>query len=238
MADTGTTSRFGEWLLEQRILTADQVDEAARSQSVYGGRLGTNLVEIGYLGLEELAEHLTRFHGLTLAPVRWLESPEEKAIKLVPMALMRRSKLLPMHLERDALHVAMLDPADREQLDFVATAANRPVVPYVLPEIRLLYWLETHLQIDRHPRFVNLATRLRRADLTVSETDDSNPGRTLELGAAPASPELDPPAAPAAAPQAPDVLDRWFEDDELRPEAEELLLEELVVESPSPPARS
>jgi hypothetical protein len=250
---------FGRWLIEQKILTLDQLEEADRSQTVYGGRLGTNLVETGYLGLDELAEHLTRYHGVTLAPVSWLESPDPKAIKLVPIALIRRHKMLPLRLEREALHMAMLDPTDPGQLDFASTAANRPVVPYVLPEIRLLYWLETHLQIDRHPRFVNLAARLRRTDLRVSDFDSSL-GHTIEAAAPASERVLEPEPEIATAEQAPDVLDKWFEDDVLRPETdapvstpsgppppspvdaadepadleEELLLEELVVEAEAP----
>lgn len=224
---------FGQWLLGEGILTPDQLQEALRSQSVYGGRLGTNLVEIGYLGLDELAEDLTRFHGLPLAPVQWLESPEEKAIKLVPMALIRRLKLLPMHLDPEAIHVAMLDPDDAEQLDFVETAACRRVVPYVLPEIRLLYWLETHLQIDRHPRYVNLAARLRRTDMKLSEAALSNLGQTFDQdGTAipdPADPvEVEPPPPP-------DVLDQWFEDDVLRPEPAPASGSETSTPSPAAP---
>lgn len=240
MTDSPENQRFGDWLRAEGLLTEEQLSEGVRSQAVYGGRLGTNLVEVGYLGLDELAEHLTRYHGLTLAPLNWLESPDEKAIQLVPTTLIRRYKMLPLRLEREALHIAMLDPADPEQLAFVETAANRPVIPYVLPEIRILYWLETHLQIDRHPRFVNLAARLRRTDLRVDELD-ANLGHTMmgsDLAAEPAAAEI------ATPDQAPAVLEQWFEDDELPPEPEttpvpeadeededELLLEELVIEA-------
>jgi hypothetical protein len=156
--------------------------------------------------------------------------------------------MLPLRLEREALHIAMLDPRDENQLEFVRTAANRPVVAYALPEIRILYWLETHLQIDRHPRFVNLAARLRRTHLVVRDAGASSLGHTF-------GPALEPPATSepriATREEAPAVLERWFEDDILRPEPElerpasptpppdpeeeeELLLDELVVESEVP----
>jgi hypothetical protein len=250
VANASTRFGFGDWLVAEGVVTPEQLDEGIRSQSVYGGRLGTNLVEVGYLGLDELAELLTRYHGLTLAPTEWLEAPDPKAIQLVPIALIRRHKMLPLKLEREALHIAMLDPSDEDQLEFVRTAANRPVVPYVLPEIRILYWLETHLQIDRHPRFVNLAARLRRTHLVVGDAGASSLGHTF-------GPGLEPPESPpleiATREEAPAVLERWFEDDILRPEPElerpatplrerqeqqeeeeELLLEELVVESELP----
>jgi len=53
-------------------------------------------------------------------------------------------------------------------------------------EIRLLYWLEVHLGIDRHPRYVNLTARSRQLGLLEEET----PG-----GAVP--PKTSPPAAAA-----------------------------------------
>ena len=208
---------LGSYLVGQGLVKQAQLEEAKQSRSVYGGRLGTNLVELGYLGLEELATHLAAYHGLSMPPIDWLEAPDPKALKLVPMPLVRKLKILPLHLEREAIHVAMVDPRDPEQLEFVTTAANRPVVSYVLPEIRLLYWLEMHLQIDRHPRYVNLAARLRRTDMRVP--DDGTPC------AAPAEAEESPPPPAGAAQtppvtserneaQAPELLEQWFNETE------------------------
>jgi len=163
-------SRLGEYLLEQQILTPAQLQEAERSKAVYGGRLGTNLIKLGLMELEELAAHLSDVCGVPLPPVDWLEEPEKQAAQVLPMPLIRRFKLLPLKLEKTRIHVAMLDPTDPVQLDFVATAGEREVVPYVLPEVRLLYWLEFHLGIDRHPRYVNLTARSRQLRLIEEET--------------------------------------------------------------------
>lgn len=161
---------LGAYLLKRGILSAAQLDEARRSKAVYGGRLGTNLVRLGLMELEEVAAHLSDVCGVPLAPVEWLEAPDERAAQVLPLPLIRRYKLLPLRLEKTAIHVAMLDPCDPVQLDFIATATARRVIPYVLPEIRLLYWLELHLGIDRHPRYVNLTSRSRQLGLLEEET--------------------------------------------------------------------
>jgi len=163
-------SELGDYLLAQGLLTPDQLAEARASKASHGGRLGTNLVKLGLLELDALAAHLSDVTGVPLPPVDWLEQPEPRAAQLLPMPLIRRYKLLPLALEKTRIHVAMRDPTDPVQLDFVATAAAREVVPYVLPEIRLLYWLELHLGIDRHPRYVNLTARSRQPGLLEEET--------------------------------------------------------------------
>jgi hypothetical protein len=165
-----TMSRLGQYLRERGILTSEQLLEAERSKAAHGGRLGTNLVKLGLLELEELAAHLSDLWSVPLPPVDWLEEPSTRASQVLPMPLIRRYKLLPLKLEKTKIHVAMLDPTDSVQLDFVATAAGREAVPYVLPEIRLLYWLEVHLGIDRHPRYVNLTARSRQPGLLEEET--------------------------------------------------------------------
>jgi len=158
-------SRLGEYMVERSLLTREQLLEAERSQAEYGGRLGTNLIKLGLMELEELAAHLSDVNGVPLPPTAWLEEPEKRAAQVLPMPLIRRYKLLPLALEKTRIHVAMLDPLDAMQLDFVATASDREVVPYVLPELRLLYWLENHLGIDRHPRYVSLTALSRKPGL-------------------------------------------------------------------------
>lgn len=158
-------ARFGEYLREVGAIDDAQLDEALRAQRVHGGRLGTNLVELGYVVLEDLAQLLADYHRAPLPPQDWLERPDPKALKLVPASLVRRFHLLPLRIDERHVHVAMVDPSDAAQCDFLAQATHREVVAYVLPEVRLLYWLETHCGIDRHPRYVNLAARVRQTGL-------------------------------------------------------------------------
>ncbi len=229
--DNGPRSSFGEFLRERGVVTAAQVEEATHSQTVYGGRVGTNLIELGYLPLEEVAVELCGYHSVEQPPSGWLEDPESKAIKIVPTVLLRRHKMLPMRLEQDLIHVAMLDPTDAEQLDFLATAASRPVRAYVLPEVKLLYWLEVHLRIDRHPRFVNLAARLLRTSMRIEPCESGEQTPTVRAPLSGGEPEPQVPAQMGGG-----LIDVWFDrpgggSNDVDGGAEELLLEELVLET-------
>jgi hypothetical protein len=166
---------FGEYLVSQGAISEAQLEETVRSQAVYGGRIGTSLLERGFMGLEDLAHHLAAYHGFPLPPTEWLEAPDERAIKLVPLPLIRRCKLLPLRVDQETLHVAMQDPSDEKQIEFLGVASGRAIKAYVLPEVRLAYWLEIHHGIDRHPRLINLATRSRQMGMSELEAESATP---------------------------------------------------------------
>lgn len=213
-------SRFGEYLRERGALDDAQFDEVCRSQIVHGGRIGSSLVELGYIRLDELSDHLADYHGVPLPPEEWLEAPDERALKLIPNALIRRYHVLPLRVDDDEIHVAMLDPRDSHQLNLIGSMAHRPVRAYSLPEIRLMYWLEIHCGVDRHPRYANLAARMRQSDDAASETEsDFQPLAQGEALASEIDLMSDPPLAPLSPTSSPDVASP----------IDSLLIEEIVL---------
>ena len=52
-------ARLGELLVQAGAITADQLQFALRYQKQHGGRLGTNLVELGFLSESALAKTLS-----------------------------------------------------------------------------------------------------------------------------------------------------------------------------------
>ena len=129
----------------------------------------------------------------------------------------------------------MADPSDAECLEFIQTAANRAVMPYVLPELQLLYWLEVHQGIDRHPRYVNLASRLRQTDPAAGSGGDVPIAGVVQLAPLPG----DDPNELTASRMSITPLTEWKGDlttwesethGEDADEEEELLLEDLVAE--------
>ena len=133
---------FGRYLLEHRILDRAQLEEATRVMVVFGGRLGTILVEAGLLRTEQVEQHLAAHLGLPTAPPERMLRPDPDALRRVDRDLVRRHRLLPMWIEKRRLHAAMLDPASPERIDAVAFAVGLPVVPYVIAERRLVDLLD------------------------------------------------------------------------------------------------
>jgi Type II secretion system (T2SS), protein E, N-terminal domain len=166
---------LGAYLVARGVLSREQLGEALQAQVVYGGRLGTNLVELGLLDLDQVADCLAATCGFPLPPKEWVEAPDPRAIELLPRELAERHSVLPLHLDGRSLHVALLDPGDARLVGALTRATNRHLQLYVLPELRLLYALERHLGIERPVRFVNVAKKLERVRRQAAAEPDDRP---------------------------------------------------------------
>jgi len=146
---------FGRYLLERRILSRAQLEDATQVMVVFGGRLGTILVEAGLLGVEELEAHLSQHLGISSAPSERLLRPDPGALRQVGREVARRYQLLPMWIEKRRLHAAMLDPSNPDRVDGAGFAVGLSVVPYVIAERRLVHLLEDHYAIRPDARFTD-----------------------------------------------------------------------------------
>jgi len=146
---------FGRYLLERRIISRAQLEDATQVMVVFGGRLGTILVEAGFLGVEELEAHLSQHLGVSSAPPDRLLRPDPDALRQVSREVARRYQLLPMWMEKRRLHAAMLDPSNPDRVDGAGFAVGLSVVPYVIAECRLVHLLEDHYAIRPDPRFTD-----------------------------------------------------------------------------------
>lgn len=149
-------SRIGQYLQTRGVITGEQLEEALGHQAVHGARLGTNLVELGYLSIETLATCLAAYHKVQLPPRKWLEKPQRAAAQRVTRALVERIRFIPMRLEGKVLHAALLDPQHPNVLDDVRFATGCRIEPYVLPEIWMHDWLFELFHVPRGIRQVQI----------------------------------------------------------------------------------
>ncbi len=81
---------FGKFLAAKGVLSKEQLGEATEYLVVVGGRLGTNLVDLGLLDIEELDRLLSEYRGLSLPPAPWLQQPDPDALRCVPLRVVQR----------------------------------------------------------------------------------------------------------------------------------------------------
>lgn len=150
--------KLGELLVREGLITPSELEEALKCQVIFGGRLGTNLIELGLIEEEEIAKTLSRKLGLP-----WVNPPEmlmdipAGVLAAVSAALADRYKVIPMRLENRRLTLAMLNPSDLRAVEEIAFCTGFIVRPVVAPEIRLLLALEKHYQIARKMRYIPIA---------------------------------------------------------------------------------
>ena len=105
------------------------------SQVVHGGRLGTNLVELGLVSEQDLARVLGRLHNVASASGEMM--PDPRALELVDRNHADEKDYLPMRMDATRMSVAVINPQDLETLDALAFKTGKRVVPVVIPEFRM-----------------------------------------------------------------------------------------------------
>jgi hypothetical protein len=191
-------SRLGNYLQKQGLITRDQLEEALEHRAEHGARLGTNLVELRMLRIEQLAEYLSMFHSVPLPPRRWLERPQRAAVQRVSRPLVERVRFVPMRLDGNILHAAVMDPRDPRVLDDLRFAIGCRIEPYVLPEIWMHDWLLALFKVPRGIREVDTAVAEPAESDAVGQTYDFQAMHLAQTAQAVASVQR-PPAVPSAA---------------------------------------
>ncbi|MDH5306020.1 MAG: hypothetical protein OEW02_02445 [Myxococcales bacterium] len=149
--------KLGEMLVRNGLIGEEQLESALEAQLVFGGRLGTNLIELGFIGASTLAEFLARRLHLPALDPQGLESIEADAIARLPPGVAAKLCALPLRFEGRSLRIAMVDPTDLNAIDELAFVTGCPVTPVVAPELLLIYGLEKYYGVTRKTRFIRLA---------------------------------------------------------------------------------
>jgi len=162
------SARLGEMLLQVGTLTKEQLEQVLSAQSIYGGRIGTNLVEMGLLSEEALGRLLNEKAGVPCIDAASLEQVPPSLIAILPQEMVQRLQVLPVALGGKKLTLAMKDPANFSAIDEVGFFTGLVVVPRVCSELRLAMALERYYGIKRVLHFIPVAggMRTRMASMT------------------------------------------------------------------------
>ena len=136
--------KLGEILIRKGKITPAQLGEALRTQQFFGGCLGSHLINLGYLEEATLGSVLSDIHGVPFAPWERLRAVRLEVLRCLDPALSVRFTALPLDVDGDLLHVAILNPRDERALSEIADATGFEIVPHVSPEFRLIQAIERH----------------------------------------------------------------------------------------------
>jgi hypothetical protein len=170
--------RLGERLLELGLLSAEALDEALGAQMAYGGRLGTNLVELFHLDLDALAGALGNHHGRPPATAEHFARLDRAVQAELPVEVAARWHAVPLFRDGGVVAVATTDPLPGEGVDELAEHLGGCPSVLIAPELRLLYHLEQAYGVQRTNRFRRIARpdaprdARRRYVETLSDADE------------------------------------------------------------------
>lgn len=143
-----TTAKFGELLIKAGKISPAQLQEALALQKDQGGRLGTNLVKLGFMTDRQLVESLSQHFRVPSVDLQGMEI-DEAVIKIIPADIARKYTILPVNKAGATVTVAMIDPTNVFAMDDVKFMTGYKVEPVVASEnaIRMAidrYYGSTH----------------------------------------------------------------------------------------------
>ena len=156
------TIKLGEMLVKAGKITPAELDETLKSQVIFGGRIGTNLIEMGYIEEKELAHFLSMKLGVPYASSEQLMALSPQVLKLIPEEVVKKYKVIPLGLDKKKLVVAMADPSNFASIEEISFITGFIVMPLVSPELRLILALEKHYDLKRETRYISVASGGRR----------------------------------------------------------------------------
>src|ERR671912_606472 len=125
--------RIGELLLKEKRITSDQLQQALDHQKASGGKLGFNLVKMGFVKDEEITALLSKQYGVPSINLTQFEI-DPAVIKLIPSDTAQKYQIVPLSRAGATLTIAMTDPTNVFAMDDIKFMTGYNVEPVVASE--------------------------------------------------------------------------------------------------------
>jgi MSHA biogenesis protein MshE len=103
--------RLGDLLVEEGIVSEEQVTQALEAQKSSGRKLGATLIQLGFLTEKKMLDFLSQQLSIPLIDLNRAEI-DASVVQLLPEVHARRLRALVISQNGNTLRVAMSDPAD------------------------------------------------------------------------------------------------------------------------------
>lgn len=125
--------RLGDVLVNNGVITAEELQKGLELQKGSGRKLGETLVDEGFATEENIARALSNQFHYDMVDLQNVEI-EQEVLSLVPVNVLKKHKALPFEYSPDnmnVLRVAMSDPMDMAAVDDINIITNLQVEPVV-----------------------------------------------------------------------------------------------------------
>ncbi|MGK5078927.1 GspE/PulE family protein [Janthinobacterium sp. HLX7-2] len=153
--------RLGEILVQQKLLTEEQLGQALTEQKRSGRKLGRVFVEHGFVTEEQISGALARQLDIPYINLKFFNINPE-LVRLLPETQARRFRALVLEDRREGLLVGMSDPTDLFAYDEISRMVKRQVELAVVNETEVLAAID---RIYRRTEDISTLTRELEQDL-------------------------------------------------------------------------
>ncbi len=134
--NTSKGQRLGELLVEYDLISENQLQEGLKRQGQLGGQIGSVLIEMGFITIDDLLDFLSKQLGVPSANLFKLDIDQD-VLKLLPLDKIKTMKALPLATDNHSLTLGMVDPQDMMTVREVEFTLGRKVRPVVIPSFQM-----------------------------------------------------------------------------------------------------
>jgi len=171
-------SNLGELLLREKVITPDQLKSALETQKEKNVPLQTAIVSLGLISEEDMAQALSRQLGYPYIDLDQFEVYPD-VVSLIPVEIVKKYMIMPIHRIRSFLTLAMVDPTDLEVLEDVRFRTGLSIQPVIASEsgimnaINKYYGSSSALRVKRIIEDIELAED-SRVNIIEEERETNN----------------------------------------------------------------
>ncbi|MDO8662081.1 MAG: ATPase, T2SS/T4P/T4SS family [Candidatus Omnitrophota bacterium] len=122
--------RLTEILINNKLLTQEQLDQALSVQKEKGGRLSDIIVNLKFIKEGELVLTLSEGLGLPLIDLKRFKIDPE-IVKIIPINIARHYQIIPLSKMGDTITLAMADPLNVFTIDHVQSLTGYKINPII-----------------------------------------------------------------------------------------------------------
>ena len=169
--------RLGQLLVSAEMITDDQLKRALSVQQKDGGRLGSNLVKLGFIGEDRLISFLSKQYGIPAVNLQELDI-DQSLCKLIPSDVVQKYQIMPINRTGATITIAMVDPSNVFALDDVKFMTGYNVEPVVASEAAIKAAVNKYYDTAEalHDVMATLKEGDENVDLITDEEEDVNLG--------------------------------------------------------------
>src|SRR5262249_14440139 len=133
------SQRLGDLLVKEKIITPEQLERALKAEKEAGhnARLGSTLVQLGFVSDEDVTNFLSRQYGVPAINLQYFEI-DPTVVKLIPEETAKRYQILPLSRVGASLTIAMVDPTNVFAMDDIKFMTGFNIEPVVASESAIM----------------------------------------------------------------------------------------------------
>jgi type IV pilus assembly protein PilB len=122
--------RLTEILINNKLITVDQLETALKVQTTKGGKLSDIIVELKFVKENELITTLSEGLGLPLIDLKRFKIDLD-IVKIIPVDIARHYQIIPVSKMGDTITLAMADPLNIFAIDHVQSLTGFKINPII-----------------------------------------------------------------------------------------------------------